>query len=131
MATSQEATPPGGPKDRNNITQESRVIYRYKCDRLECDEEYIEGVCKDLWEKAQRKSPSLSTLHGLANTKSHHTRVDNFSIVSREVCNITRTIKEAMYIMVNDPPLIWNIHRFQLSHIWDDVLFNNPPLHLK
>ena len=29
------------PKDRDNITQKSGVIYRYKCDRLDCDEEYI------------------------------------------------------------------------------------------
>ena len=29
------------PKCKDNITQKSRVIYRYKCDRLECDEECI------------------------------------------------------------------------------------------
>ena len=29
------------PKDRHNSTQKSAVIYRCKCDRLECDEEYI------------------------------------------------------------------------------------------
>ena len=29
------------PKDNEHITQKSGIIYRYKCDRLECDEEYI------------------------------------------------------------------------------------------
>ena len=29
------------PKDKDHITQKSGVIYRYKCDMLECNEEYI------------------------------------------------------------------------------------------
>ena len=29
------------PKDKDHITKKSGVIYRYRCDRLECDEEYI------------------------------------------------------------------------------------------
>ena len=30
-----------GPKDKDHITKKGSVIYRYRCDRLECDEEYI------------------------------------------------------------------------------------------
>ena len=29
------------PKDQDNIQKKSGVIYRYKCDRVVCDEEYI------------------------------------------------------------------------------------------
>ena len=29
------------PKDKDSITKKSGIIHRYKCDRLECDEEYI------------------------------------------------------------------------------------------
>ena len=29
------------PKDKAPITKNSGVIYRFKCDRVECDEEYI------------------------------------------------------------------------------------------
>ena len=29
------------PKDKDHLTKKSGIIYRYKCDRLECDEEYI------------------------------------------------------------------------------------------
>ena len=29
------------PKDQDPILKKSGVIYRYKCDRVECDEEYI------------------------------------------------------------------------------------------
>ena len=32
--------PPGGPKERVTIIQISVVIYRYKCDRVQCDKEY-------------------------------------------------------------------------------------------
>ena len=31
-------------KDKDSIIQKSGVIYKYKCDSLECDEEYI-GEC--------------------------------------------------------------------------------------
>ena len=29
------------PEDKDHITKKSGIIYRFKCDRLECDEEYI------------------------------------------------------------------------------------------
>ena len=29
------------PKDKDPILKKSGVIYRYECDRVECDEEYI------------------------------------------------------------------------------------------
>ena len=28
-------------RNRDNITQKSGIIYRYKCDTVECDKEYI------------------------------------------------------------------------------------------
>ena len=36
-----------------------------------------------------------------------------------------------MLIRVNDPFLKRNLSRFQLSHIWDEVLQNIPAFHLK
>ena len=29
------------PKDQDSMQKRSGVIYRYKCDRVECDDEYI------------------------------------------------------------------------------------------
>ena len=46
------------------------------------------------------------------------------------MCNIARTIKEAMFIRVNDSSFNRNIGKFQPSHIWNEVLFNTPDLHL-
>ena len=38
----------------------------------------------------------------------------------------TRLIKEPIFIRVNNPTLNRNIGKFQLSHIWDRVLFSTP-----
>ena len=29
------------PKDKDNILQKNGVIYRFRCSRVDCDEEYI------------------------------------------------------------------------------------------
>ena len=36
------------PKDKDHITNKSGIIYRFKCDRLECDEEYIGETARTL-----------------------------------------------------------------------------------
>ena len=43
---------------------------------------------------------------------------------------LVRTIKEAIYIGVNNPTLKGNIGKYNLNHIWDRVLFNTPGLKL-
>ena len=52
-------------------------------------------------------------------------------MVDKQVHNITRTIKEAMYIRVNDPSINRNISRFQLPHISDEVLQDTPAFNLE
>ena len=42
------------PKDKDLITKKGGVIYRYKCDRVECDEEYIGRVLRNIWGEVQR-----------------------------------------------------------------------------
>ena len=39
------------PKDKDHITKKSGVIYRFKCDRLECDEEYIGETSRTFGER--------------------------------------------------------------------------------
>ena len=41
-----------------------------------------------------------------------------------------RTIKEALYIRVNNPSLNRNIGKYHLPHIWDEVLLNISELNL-
>ena len=91
------------PKDKVNITQKSGVIYRYKWDRLGRDEEYMGESARTFGGKVKGTSQGSFPIYDHANTTGHHTRVDNFSTVGRESHNFTRTIKEDMYIKVNDP----------------------------
>ena len=75
-----------------------------------------------------------SPIHDHFNSTDHITTVENFSIRGREDHNLIRTIKEALYIRVNNPSLNQNIDKCHVPPIWDEVLFNtselkiNPPL---
>ena len=50
--------------------------------------------------------------------------------VYKEGQNIIKTIKEALYIMVNNPYLNKNIGKYNLPHVWYEVLFNSWELKL-
>ena len=52
-------------------------------------------------------------------------------IIGMEGHGIARTIKESIYIRVNNPTLNRNISKFNLHHIWDRVLLNTPGLKIK
>ena len=48
------------PKDKDPIQKQSGVIYRYQCDRVDCDEEYIGESSRTFGERFREhlKSPS-------------------------------------------------------------------------
>ena len=85
----------------------------------------------DHWGKVKGTSRTPFPIYDHANTSHHHTKLNNSFIVGREVHAIARTIREAMFIRVNDLSLNSNIGKYQLPPIWDEVLFNSPDLHLK
>ena len=60
-----------------------------------------------------------------------HINVDSFSIVGRDVHSIARTIKEANVNRINDAYLNMYLGKFQLPHIWDEVLHDTSAYHLK
>ena len=47
------------PKDKDHLTKKSGIIYRYKCDRLECDEEYIGETARTFGEIQRTSEGSL------------------------------------------------------------------------
>ena len=51
--------------------------------------------------------------------------LENFSIVGREEQNLSRLIKESMFIGVNSPSLTKNIGKYHMPQIWDEVPINN------
>ena len=119
------------PKDKDHITKKSGIIYRFKCDRLECDEEYIGETSRTFGERFKEHLKAPSPIHDHSNTSGHTTTLDNFKVVGREEQNLSRLIKESMYIRVNGPSLNKNIGKYHLPHMWDEVLNNSRELKLK
>ena len=107
------------------------VIYRYKCDRVKCDEEYIGESSRTFGERFKEHLKALSPIYDHCNITGHYVTMENFSIVGREDQNLCRWIKEALYIRVNNPSLNKNIGKYHLPHIWDEVLHNTSELKLK
>ena len=86
------------PKDKEEMTKQSDIIYQYKCGRTECDDEYT-GESARTFEKRYRehlKAPSPIFEHN--NATGHTASVENFKIIGRERHGMARTIKEAIYI---------------------------------
>ena len=119
------------PKDKDTIWKKSGVIYRYKCNRVDCEEEYIGESAKNFSERYKEHLKTPSPIHDHSVISGHNATIDNFEIVGREGQNLLRTIKEALYIRVNNPSLYKNIGKYHLPHIWDEVLHNISELKLK
>ena len=119
------------PKDKDNILQKRGVIYRYRCGRVDCNEEYTGESGRTFGERFRKHMRAPSTILDHHNITGHEVSLDNFGIVGREDQNIARTIKEAILIRVNDLSLNRNIGKFQLPHIWDEVLVKLPELKFK
>ena len=119
------------PKDRDLITQKSGIIYRYKCDRVECEDEYIGESARTFGERFKEHLKTPSPIHDHTTITGHDTTIDNFTIVGREEHNFIRLIKEAIYIRVNNPSLNRNVGKYHLPHVWDEVLNNITELKLK
>ena len=86
------------PKDKEEITQQSNIIYLYNYGRTECNDEHI-GESARIFEERYReclKAPSPIFQHN--NATGNTTSVENFKIIGREGHGMARTIKEAIYI---------------------------------
>ena len=116
------------PKDQDPMLKKSGVIYSYKCDRVDCDDEYIGEYFRTFGERFNEHQNAPSPIYDHYNTTGHMISIDNFSIVGREDQNLMRTIKEALCIKVNNPSLNRNIGKYHLPCIWDEVLFNTSEL---
>ena len=104
--------------------QQNGVIYRYKCGRVEYDVEYIGESSRTFGERFKEHQKVPSPIFDHYNTTGHKISLENFGTVGREDQTLMRTIKEALYIRVNNPSLNRNIGKYHLPHIWDEVLFN-------
>ena len=90
------------PKDQDSIQKKSGVIYRNKCDRVECNEEYIGQSSRTFGERFKEHLKAPSPIYEHFNTTGHNITIDNFNILGREDQNLNRWIKEALFIRVNN-----------------------------
>ena len=118
------------PKDRDPKDSKSGLIYSYQCPQLDCDEEYIGETGRTLGERRKEHLKQPSPIHGHSQATGHPIDNNNFNIIGREDWGQARTIKESIYIGVNNPTLNQYIGKYNLNHIWDRVLFNTPGLKL-
>ena len=119
------------PKTRTTYVKSIGIIYRFKCNRVDCDDEYIGESSRTFGERYKEHLKAPSPIYDHHNITGHETSIENFSIVEREDQNLIRAIKEAIYIRVNNPSLNKNIGKYHLPHIWDEVLLNNSELKVK
>ena len=119
------------PKDKDPILKQSGVIYKYHCDRVDCDEEYIGESSRTFGERFKEHLKPPSPIYDHSNISGHSVTINNFKIIGREDLNQIGTIKEAMYIRVNDPSLNRNVGKYHLPYVWDEVLVNTSELKLK
>ena len=119
------------PKDKGHITKKSGIIYRFKCKRVDCEDEYIGESSRTYGERYKEHLKAPSLIYDHHTITGHETSIENFSIVGREDQNLIRAIKEAIYIRVNSLSLNKNIGKYHLPHIWDESLLNSSELKLK
>ena len=119
------------PKDKDNKLQKSGVIYKFKCPHINWPEEYIGESGRTFGERLIEHLRTPSPIHQHSNSTGHPISHECFTIVHRESQAVTGNIKETMYIHVNDPSLSRNLGKYQLPHIWDQVLQDKPALQPK
>ena len=119
------------PKDKDTKLQKSGVIYKYKCPQMNCPEEYIGDTGRAFGDRLKEHFRAQSHIHQHSSSPGHPISPDCFSIVHTETQGTKRNIKEAMFIMANDPSLNRNIGKYQLPHVWDQILQDTLALQLK
>ena len=75
---------PMAPKDQDTIQKKSGIIYRYKCDRVECNEEYIGESSRTFGERFKEHLKVPSPIYDHFNTTGHNITTENFNIVRRK-----------------------------------------------
>ena len=116
------------PKDKDPKEKKSGVSYYNQCPAIDCGDEHIGETSRTLEKQCKEYPRELSPIQVHRQLTGHQTTPHNFNILGREGQDLTRLIKEAIFIRISNPTLNKNIGKFQLSYIWDRVLFSTPNL---
>ena len=110
------------PKDQDPKDKKSGVISSFQCNHIACNEKYIRETSRTLGERCMEHLKQPSPIHVHMQQMGHNTTDTSFNIIGRKDQGLARTIKESIYIRVNNPTLNCNIGKYNLSYMWDRVL---------
>ena len=99
----------GNPMDKDPKSNNSGVIYHCKCPHINCPDAYIGESGRTLGEHVKEHLKAPSPIHQHSTTMGHLLDPEQFNIVDKEVHSHSRTIKEAMSILIHDPTLNRNL----------------------
>ena len=94
----------GNPKDKDPKANQTGIIYHYQCPHINCPSAYIGESGRTLGDSVKEHFKAPSPIHLHSTTAGHPMDPNQFNIVHKEVNSHSRTIKEAMFICVQDPP---------------------------
>ena len=94
------------PKDKDHKSKQTGVIYQYQCPHTQCSSSYIGESGRSLGDRVKEHLKAPSPIHLHSATTGHPLDPNQFNIIHKEVQGQSRTIKEAMFICVQDPPSI-------------------------
>ena len=116
------------PKDKDPTNKKSVAIYWYQCWELTCNEEYIVETSRAFGERYKDHLKEPSPIHAHNTQARHSTNPEKFTFIGRDNHGLARSIKESVYIRVNNPTLNRNVGKYNLHLIMDRVIFNTPDL---
>ena len=121
----------GNPKDKDPKNNQTGIIYHYKCPQINCPSAYIGESGRSLDERVKEhfKAPSPSTY--TTPPQDTQWKQNSSTLSTKRSTHQSRTIKEAMFIYVQDPTLNRNLGKYQLLHIWGHLLLASPTLQHK
>ena len=90
------------PKDKDPMANKSEAIYWFQCGHLICDDEYMWETSRTFAERFKEHLKEPSPIHHHSTNTGHPTTQHNFQIIGREGHGIAWTIKESIYIRVNN-----------------------------
>ena len=93
------------PKDQDPKEKKSGIIYSYQCNNIACDEEYIGETVRTLGERCKEHLKHPFPIHAHIQQTGHTIEDNCFNIIGKEDWGQARTIKESIYIRVNNTNL--------------------------
>ena len=121
----------GNPKDKDPKINQTGIIYHYKCPQINCPSVYIGESGWSLGDRVKEHFKTPSPIHLHSTTTGQPMDPKQFNIVHKKVNSHSRTIKEAMFICIQDPTLNRNLGKYQLPQIWNHLLQASPILQYK